>query len=536
MTIYKNRQNEYSFAEQELAVAWTKTELVGVSLITLFSFLLRVLSLREAPLFFDEAVHLGLSLEMIKRGVLIVHDPVGKYLSIWIVRVFMPYAQDLVWLGRFVSAVFGTFSVLLTYLLGRKLFGLHAAIVAALVCASVPFLLIVDRLALVDSAMTMFGLGLLFFALRAPSHLPSAVIAGLFLAAAMATKMAAAIYITVPLIVLIASMRRPTLKELGFIEQIFLIGALGLLPTLTNLGSYSFIFAEKSMLDEQVPYAQIWLQNMGRVWEFFTLYYSWPLLLIALVALVVGVIRLDRSLLAVTGMACVFPLFFIISATPGWLFSRYIYPAVPYFALLTGYGLVFLWERVIQLGYAKQVDMGWVTPKRLTAGLYLLLAIFLVPNVSQAFLLISAPDRFEWYELDEWQYRTGYEVAAHEVPDVVAFLQEVMPQEHLSQATVHMVANVPMVKGIELELYPTGVGLFNIQHLPADVTLLTLLNQFQQHSQAPAQYLLIDSSIMQSDDDLSSWSYLREVGRYQYLERPAEMIVLYEADPNWHPE
>ena len=68
------------------------------------AFLLRVIDLNSFPLFFDEASHLRLSVTMIDSDAWIVYDPVGKYFSVWLVRLFIPYAQDLMarafFLGR----------------------------------------------------------------------------------------------------------------------------------------------------------------------------------------------------------------------------------------------------------------------------------------------------------------------------------------------------------------------------------------------------------------------------------------------------
>lgn len=97
-------------------------------------------------------------------------------------------------LGRVLSAAFDTGSIVICFLIGRRVYGLAAGLLAAALYAGSVLAIQQAHFYVVDPIMTFFILVSLFFCLRraASDSLVDSVLAGLFFGLAMATKVSAA--------------------------------------------------------------------------------------------------------------------------------------------------------------------------------------------------------------------------------------------------------------------------------------------------------------------------------------------------------
>ncbi len=118
---------------------WGGKSAVWVTLLTLLAFVLRVWRLDFQPLWWDEGwtVYFATSAvrEMIARTAIDIHPPFYYLLLHLWVALTGPSAAVV----RFFSVLVGTLSIPLLFLVGRRLFGQRAGLIAALVLAVAPF-------------------------------------------------------------------------------------------------------------------------------------------------------------------------------------------------------------------------------------------------------------------------------------------------------------------------------------------------------------------------------------------------------------
>ena len=162
-------------------------------LIVLVLFFFRLYNLTILPVFADEAIYIRWS-QVMRAEETLRFLPLsdGKQpLFMWVVIPFLKIFSDPLFAGRFVSVAsgFGTLVGVgvLTYLLFKSR---RAALAASLIYAVSPFTFFFDRLALVDSSLTMFGVWTFIFAYLAVTRerLDFAMLAGFALGGAWLTK------------------------------------------------------------------------------------------------------------------------------------------------------------------------------------------------------------------------------------------------------------------------------------------------------------------------------------------------------------
>ena len=131
---------------------------------------LRLANLAVLPVFADEAIY-------IHWAQVIWHDATNRFiplsdgkppLHMWLMVLFLKVIENPLMAGRLLSVSAGLATLIGSYLLAKKLFSQKVAIIVGILVVLQPFLLFYDRLALVDSLLTAFGvwsfyLGLLLF-------------------------------------------------------------------------------------------------------------------------------------------------------------------------------------------------------------------------------------------------------------------------------------------------------------------------------------------------------------------------------------
>ena len=163
----------------------------GIFILALFS--LRFFHLTIIPVFADEAIYIRWSQVMrVEETLRFLPLSDGKEpLFMWITIAFLKLIHDPLTAGRIVSVLSGLGTLIgtsfLTYLLFKNK---KVALIAGLIYAVSPFSFFFDRMALVDSMLTMFGVWTFIFAYLAftKERLDCAMLAGFALGGAWLTK------------------------------------------------------------------------------------------------------------------------------------------------------------------------------------------------------------------------------------------------------------------------------------------------------------------------------------------------------------
>lgn len=121
----------------------------------------RVIFLTRLPVFNDEAIYISWGQKMLASGHWFFSLFDGKQpLLMWIFGLFANLFSDPLFGGRLVSVIFGLFSLLAIYRLSSQ------SLPTTIVYLLSPIFLFFDRQALMESALTCFGLWSLIFLIK----------------------------------------------------------------------------------------------------------------------------------------------------------------------------------------------------------------------------------------------------------------------------------------------------------------------------------------------------------------------------------
>lgn len=217
----------------KLFKSWAKPMLVLLG-ITVFAFILRYIRLDSFPIFADEAIYIRWA-QIMKAESTLRFLPLsdGKQpLFMWIVIPFFKVFSDPLVAGRFPSVLTGLGSLLGIFTLSYLVFkSKWTSLVSSLLYAISPFFVFFDRMALVDSMLTMFGIWFLVCGYLTAKYgrLDTALLAGFALGGAWLTKSPAIFFgITSFSLILLANQK---IKFLG----------LQIISTLIGYGFYNIL-------------------------------------------------------------------------------------------------------------------------------------------------------------------------------------------------------------------------------------------------------------------------------------------------------
>ena len=141
---------------------------LAILIIGMLTFITRVINLDLVPIFTDEAIY-------IRWAQIGLADPAHRFISLtdgkqplftWLMYPMLMVFSDPLIAGRFVSVLSAVGTSIGLYFLGRKLFSQRAGIITALLYIIVPFTLVYDKLALMDSLLSMFFVWGLYLAIH----------------------------------------------------------------------------------------------------------------------------------------------------------------------------------------------------------------------------------------------------------------------------------------------------------------------------------------------------------------------------------
>src|SRR3990172_9786470 len=131
-------------------------------------FFTRLVNLKLIPIFTDEAIYTW-------WAQVALNDPAQRFISlqdgkqplfIWLAATLQNFVSDPLIGARLVSVFAGFGSIIGIYFLGKELFSEKVAKIAAVFYLILPFTLLYDKLALVDSLLTMFGIYAVYLSVK----------------------------------------------------------------------------------------------------------------------------------------------------------------------------------------------------------------------------------------------------------------------------------------------------------------------------------------------------------------------------------
>lgn len=327
--------------------------------IVIVFFLLRLIKITIVPVFADEAIYIRWSQVMRAESTLrFLPLSDGKQpLFMWILMPLLGFLKDPLVAGRMLSILSGLVTMVGIFLLSLSLFrSKSVALISSFLYAVVPFAVFFDRLALVDSLLTTFGVWVLFLSVLLVENprLDLAMITGLVLGGGLLTKSPAMFFV---LLLPAAAIMLP------FTSRKELVGKLVILVGLWIV-VYGLAFAVYSILRLGPSFHMIALRNkdyvfsfgevlshpldpfkphIGQVWEWLMSFLGIPLILAFLGGFTVGIIRLRKQILLLV-------VWFLLPLVAQMAFAkvftaRYIFFTIPAFLLVCGFFLACLFER-----------------------------------------------------------------------------------------------------------------------------------------------------------------------------------------------
>lgn len=429
------------------------TYIVG-GVLTLAIFLLRFYHLTIIPVFADEAIYIRWA-QVMRAEETLRFLPLsdGKEpLFMWVAIPFLKFISDPLIAGRVVSVVSGLgtlFGVsLLSYLLFKSK---KVALAAGLIYAVSPFTFFFDRMALVDSMLTMFAVWTFIFTYLSftKERLDFAMLAGFALGGAWLTKSTALLFaIMVPTLWLFIKSPKKLIKIIPFTLVILLIGY-GMFNIL-RLGPNFHLIASRN-LDYVYPLNHFLVSPLDPLkpflsasWQWLAMMGPWTILILGLIAYVVNIKKYWRQLTILT-IWFLGPV--VVQSEFAKVFTaRYILFTIPF--LITIAASVFLEER-----------------KNMIKILTFVLAFFVSQSLVFDYQLLVNPAKANLPRsersgyLEEWTAGQGI----RETADYLVQEQKINPKEKIVIGTEGYFGTLPDGLQMYLASYPQitaiGVGL-----------------------------------------------------------------------------
>lgn len=504
---------------------------INIIIILFIAFIVRAIKLNSFPIFADEAIYIRWA-QVMKAESTLRFLPLtdGKQpLFMWTVIPFLKLIRDPLVAGRIVSVAAGVATCLGVILITHKLFNSKkASLLSGILYALSPFAVFFDRMALVDTMLSMFGVWFVFFMLESitKKRFDYAMLAGFALGGAMLTKSTALFFlILLPTIILFTDVK-PNLKKDNLI-RLTKISLFWLTAFLIGFGMYNILrlgpnFHMMSLrnYDYVYPYSHIlnnpldpFMPHLKSVFEY--LYLLAPISAIALFILGVkeNTKKYKKQVLFLLIWFLV-PLFAVMMYTIA-LNARYILFTLPYFFIISGASI--LTKDV----FTKKI-------------VYLFLGLFIIQSVIFSLRLNFIPNSLNLPRsersgyLEEWS--SGYGI--RESAQYIRALHEADMNKRIVVGTEGYFGTLPDGLHLYLADHPditvVGVGL-DLTEIPNSLS--------ESKAAGNNTYLLINSTRLKIKNPESAGlklvaSYpkaVRPTGTYEYnLYGPQEYLMLYE--------
>ncbi len=428
------------------------------------AFAIRMLGITKIPVFADEAIYIRWS-QVMRAEPTLRFLPLsdGKQpLFMWMVIPFLKIFHNPLVSGRVTSALAGMGTLLgivsLSYLISRSK---KAALLSAFLYCLSPFMFFFDRMALVDSLLSCFGVWFLVLLIASIKYLrlDFALLAGFALGGALLTKSPALFFaILTPLSLFFVpwgSKKAPLLvfQTIGLWIATLVVGY-GMAQILRLGPNYQMIAIRN--LDYVFPLSHVitntkdpFIFNLDRAFEWMVILAPFEVLLLALIGYLVAIKKLSFKILVLL-IAFAFPLLV------GSMYSK---------SFTTRYILFTLPPLFVLAGFSSFLKSKWYL---LIVGLFVVHALYfdvlLITNPVNAPLPES--ERSGYFE--EWSSGFGILESANIIKEEAT----AHPDEHIIVGTEGYFGTLPDGLQIYLEKIPNvvvvGTGL-NFKSIPKEL-------------------------------------------------------------------
>ncbi len=324
------------------SVNWRNHKVFLLGLVVLLAFFLRFYNLTFLPVFVDEAIYIRWSQVMISvpsLRFLPLSD--GKQpLFMWVLMLVVRSFSDPLFIGRLISVVSGLLTIMGIFALSYVLFKSKlVALISATLWAISPFAVFFDRMALVDSMLTMLGAWTFFFAVLMvkTKRISFAVFSGLTLGLAMLTKSPAIFLLFLIPSTWILTSKPIQLIKLGFLTGVVWVIAFGMYNIL-RLDPNFHLLASRN-LDYIYPYDHVLTSplnplfgHLGGIWNYFVQFAPIGLVVLVVLGILGSFAKHKREVifLLIIGLAPIL----ITAEYSKVVTARYILFTLPYLFIL----------------------------------------------------------------------------------------------------------------------------------------------------------------------------------------------------------
>jgi len=312
----------------------------GILILAIFS--LRFIHLTILPIFADEAIYVRWA-QVMKAEETLRFLPLsdGKEpLFMWVVIPFLKFIHDPLFAGRFVSVLAGFGTTIGISFLSWLLFkSKKIALVAGLIYAVSPFSFFFDRMALVDSMLSMFGIWTFILAYLAftKERLDFAMLAGFALGGAWLTKSPALFFaLMLPTLWLFVKRPKSLIKVVPLTLVTVAIGygfynILRLGPNFSLIASRNldYVYPIKHFLVSPLDPLKPWLLQS---WQWIVMMGPWAILVLGLIGYLVNWKKNWKQMIVLT-IWFLGPIF-VQSEFAKVFTARYILFSIPFLVIL----------------------------------------------------------------------------------------------------------------------------------------------------------------------------------------------------------
>lgn len=323
---------------------WGWVVLAGLGVLIL-GLTLRLIHLTILPVFCDEAIY-------IRWAQIMSSEPTLRFLPLsdgkqplymWILMFYVKRLSDPLFAGRLLSAVSGIGSMIGLFFLTYYIFKSKiSALFASILWALSPLSLFFDRMALVDSMLTCFGIWILLLSLIMAKNLrlDVAMVAGFVLGLASLTKSPALFFAAlIPVAIILLKKPKDIFKYVGLLVVVYVI-AFGMY-NIQRLGP-NFELLTSRTRDYVYPLSRIFVYPTDPIRYNLPTTFSWlsamgPLGLILLVT--IGIIinfKKHTKYILILGAWLLMPLIFEAEFTKSFTLRYILFLAPPLYVFAAG--------------------------------------------------------------------------------------------------------------------------------------------------------------------------------------------------------
>ncbi len=401
--------------------------IVFFALFSLYLFT-RFYNLLLLPVFNDEALYIRFA-QIISSDFDSLFVPLAQPnepLFMWINALIYNFFSDPLFSGRFISVLSGLGCMAGIYYVGKIFFSHRTGIASAIIYIVLPYPLIFDRMAHVDSLLNFFNIwfiGITYLILdERPPLGTKAALAGFLAGGALLTKSSALLFLVLPVLYLPFS--GINYRKIRLLLLVYFIAFLLFLPVLFAdqkpvlaggdkvFHNISFLYSVKELIELPL---QSWLQKFSEPSDYLLAYITLPIIFLAFYGLYLTISRNHYKGLVLL-LWFLFPAL-VFSVVAKFSYSRWFLFSSP--------------PLIIASGVAIAEIQGWFfNIVRWKKGILrhtlfsILMFLFFYPSLVFGYKLLVDPVHAPWVDSDKEQYIAN-EYSGYGIPELIRFFKTV---------------------------------------------------------------------------------------------------------------